>query len=249
MHGTAELSTSTPSSGDGDRRRGAGRAGLQGQCRRAVLGQARVERPERGLARVVLGAGDIAVELQRPQHVQLEAVHLLDGQVADQAPLLVRADGLVQKLVRDHGVVLFHDKIAVLVFCVVRLVQMAAMPMTVFVLEFDLYKPLAWTHFALTCVCGCLDILDVVLRHMKQTDDASADAGDGEEEDDTQAPLSSTRSLFRLPAINEERMFTPNPNSAFSIEPVRRKRFVFSMAHRTRWPVKPRRVEDVKKKS
>ena len=146
------------------------------------------------------------------------------------------------------GIALFHDKISVLVFITVRLLQIGAMPMTVFVLEFDLYYTLAWIHFGLTCVCGCLDIVDVVLQFEKTESDSPESTSPESEFTDSTLPKGPTQSLFRMPAISEDRAFT-DTNSAFTIEPVRRKRFVFSMAHRSRWPIKPRRLEANKKQS
>ena len=173
--------------------------------------------------------------------------------VRSSIPIILGFVLLMLDLVADvaAGIVLLNDKIAVIIFGAVRLLQIAAVPMTVFVLEFNLYNPLAWIHFGLTCVCGGLDIVDVVLRHLKQSGDAKAHAADEEEAEGTSADLAPMKSLFRMPGmdINDQRLFTPDTNSAFSIEPVRRKRFVFSMAHRTRWPIKPRRIEASKKKS
>ena len=128
------------------------------------------------------------------------------------------------------GLALGHSVPAVVIFSVARGLQMAAVPLSIFVLEFDVPTTLAWVHFGLACLLGLLDVVEVVLQHLKADAPPEADDTDDanpEEKDDM--PKSSGMSFTPLAS-----------NGAFAVEPTRRKRFVFSVANRTKWAPKTR---------
>jgi hypothetical protein len=60
-----------------------------------------------------------------------------------------------------------HNIPAVVIFGIVRGLQMGAVPLAIFVLDFDLPAPLTWAHFGITVLVGVLDVIDVVLQHLR----------------------------------------------------------------------------------
>ena len=102
---------------------------------------------------------------------------------------------------------------------------------------------LAWTLFGVTVLFGVLDVIDVVLQHLKRDaaplkDDETAEGGDDDEEEEV--PSAKFDKLGNGPD-------SYSANIAFNLEPHRRKRFAVSMANRTRWPLVPR-LTGIKKK-
>ena len=131
-----------------------------------------------------------------------------------------------------------HDTVAIIVFVFCRGLQIIAVLLVIFALDFDFSLPLACTHIGLATVVGIMDVLDVYTQYshgdpnssqQKHRGDAEEDADPEEEEGMLQGPQAA--------------------NSAFTLEPVRRKRFVFSVGNKTRWPHKTRPFAGINKKS
>ena len=120
-----------------------------------------------------------------------------------------------------------------------RGLQMGAVPLAIFVLDFDLPAPLTWAHFGITVLVGVLDVIDVVLQHLRSD-------GGGQQKEEESDSSASDEDEEHVPTVKVGKNL--DANAAFNLEPVRRKRFVFSVANRTRWPLKPR-LTGIRKKT
>ena len=138
-----------------------------------------------------------------------------------------------------------HDTVAAIVFVVSRGLQVLAIPLVIFALEFDFLLSLAFTHIGLATVVGIMDAFDVYTQY-SQADTNSSQAKnkgnkkDKRDKDDEEEDSDEERGTLEEPQT---------ANSAFTLEPVRRKRFVFSVGNKTRWPHRTRPFAGINKKS
>ena len=129
-----------------------------------------------------------------------------------------------------------HNKVAVIAFILCRLLQVVAIPMVVFALHFDFPPSLTITHIGLATFVAILDVSDVGTQYFKApVDNKETEQADEEKDTDEEAEDIGEKPL--------------SANSAFTLEAVRRKRFVFSVGNKTKWPHRTRPVAGINKKS
>ena len=128
-----------------------------------------------------------------------------------------------------------HSRVALFAFGLCRVSQVIAIPLVIFALEFEFLPSLTFTHIGLTVVVATLDVSDVATQYKAhpaaQLKDKEDEEANSEEEptETSQVPQAA--------------------NSAFTLEPVRRKRFVFSVGNKTRWPHRSKSFLGINKKS
>lgn len=125
-----------------------------------------------------------------------------------------------------------HNKVALIAFILLRLLQVIAIPMFVGAADFDFPSSLTITHVSLAIFVTILDVSDVSTQYFK----APVDNKEVEPEDEN------------VEGGNEDTI-EQAANSAFTLEAVRRKRFVFSVGNKTKWPHRTRPFAAINKKS
>ena len=124
-----------------------------------------------------------------------------------------------------------REKVALVAFLLLRLLQIIAIPTFVGAVDFDFPPSLTITHVSLATFVGILDVSDVSTQYFK------APVVNKEEEQ-----------VGEIQEADEENT-TETTNSAFTLEAVRRKRFVFSVGNKTKWPHRTRPFAAINKKS
>lgn len=122
-----------------------------------------------------------------------------------------------------------REKVALVAFLLLRLLQIIAIPTFVGAVDFDFPPSLTITHISLATFVGILDVSDVSTQYFK-------------------APVEN-KEEDKIPEADEEDTTQMTANSAFTLEAVRRKRFVFSVGNKTKWPHRTRPVAAINKKS
>lgn len=102
---------------------------------------------------------------------------------------------------------------AFIIFIVVRCLEIMLNPIFLFLFSVPVPETISWTYFGVTCILAILDIVDVIIKYMKHKDLKTANQPSSNSIDQKSSNLLQIKS-----------------NSAFTIEPARRRRFMLTYA-------------------
>ena len=101
-----------------------------------------------------------------------------------------------------------------IIFIIVRCLQISFNPIFLFITSIPLPDPISWSYLGLTGILSILDIIDVTMKYMKHVKKIKP----------------SHREVQESVVKPTSNLFSTTLNSAFTVEPARRRRFMLTYA-------------------